>query len=152
MPEYKRMSRYVIDNHGWSSKDEADKPVNPLIFRKGGLAPIDHKVEFESFELNSYFKINIKVPSYGILLMTTITQDSLKDWQSQFIFYLDNSTNININCEMSVFDKLKQFQFDDSACFIQCNPGKHILTIEYVNKDTFDKKYPRASIDMIVGI
>ena len=130
---------------GWYAQDDVDKSVHPLIFRHGGQAPIDHKVEFETDVIGSVLNINVKVPSKAILVLEPISGGG-EEWLEQFKFKVDGN---NVECKGNGKTASGYNYKEKGFCLISATKGKHVLAIEYGKKVSSHKK---AAIDMIVGI
>lgn len=164
-PEHSKLHRFLdmTETHGFNVEDLVDKPVNPLIMRHGGQAPIDHKAQLVATTVGASMSVNVKVPNRFIAIvypmgMTSQFRESLSradlfvdgvkeeclNWVSKMLeLKMENPGSwkttvdygkIDIPVEIENFFELTAKGPFTSVCILEASKGKHHLRIEWKEK------------------
>eukprot|EP01083_Nonionella_stella_P097232 273279_1 len=148
-PKHNQLHRYFVDNNGWFNNDTIDLPVDPLIMRNGGRAPIDHKAQWsvDKAKMGASLEMMVKVPLRYIMIVYPqgTSRTKIKTYFEAFDLIVDGQTK---ECEAAPYDKEIT-----SFCLLDCGkPGKYKLNIKLVRTNDALNTLKQYSIDEIAGI
>ena len=156
-PKHNQLHRYFVDNDGFKNDDTIDLPVDPLIMRKGGRAPIDHKAQWlvDATAVGSYLEIRVKVPKQYIMIIYPqgTSKIATKNYLGAFEMTVDG---IKKECvDPAIYPNGVGNRGDKSFCLLDVEkPGKYSLKLTLITDSNPLLQQPQKTyaIDEIAGI
>ena len=152
-PKHNQLHRFFVGNDGFYNNDTIDTPVDPLIMRNGGRAPVDHKAQWtvDRKRVGAYLEIKVTVPTrYNMILYPQgiVEKIAIAQYYSAFEFRVDGKKR---SCTNTTYDHHAKPEF----CMLNCKkPGKYTLKMTLVSDENpyVDDTYTMYAIDEIAGI